>query len=138
MSKPVTAAQQLKWTILDLGDIKEKLPDPSAIVDALERSGVTMLKTGSTKKLPSRAANASGEEFDNALGKTFEDLKKDGVGLVIVILSSHKAATYSRVKYWADYRHGMLNILTKPGALLTFSRRDSHHPRSVRDLIHEC
>jgi transcription initiation factor IIE alpha subunit len=103
IAKQAVNAKALKWTILKLGDVG-KLPDPSKIIEALARHGVSMQQPAFLKDIHSIISQ--GEAFDQGLQKEFGLFKNEDIRLVLVILPSNKAATYARVKHWGDYKNG--------------------------------
>ncbi|KAK4696353.1 hypothetical protein P7C71_g1549, partial [Lecanoromycetidae sp. Uapishka_2] len=96
----------LEWIVLNLGSASS-LPDHSETLSkALNRFGVAIPKS----RHDPQTVKSTGEDFDTDLGAKFASFKERNIPMVFVILPSEKAIAYERVKYWADYKHGIHTI----------------------------
>lgn len=102
---PLTLA---KWSWLRLG--RAEVPDDSwdAFQKALSDCGMGNIPPDPFYGLHAQLDGSGDDDTnDRAIGNAIAEAKKKGLRMLWVILPDDSAAIYSRVKFWADVKHGM-------------------------------
>ena len=107
-----------KWTTLTAGD------GAHMNGDELHQFGIVFEKYGLQGHKAATVCNLKGikgacdhsgrKDHEDGLKVAFEAAKKDGVGLLIVVLGSKDTYRYGRIKYWGDLKYGKQTSTLEP------------------------
>ena len=101
--------QMTRWSYLNLSDKELSKQSLTGFRDALKVCGMGQeIPHPSMEFKAQLPGNGDDDQNDELIRGKMEEMSKNEVGIVLVILPSRSAPLYARVKFWADVKFGMI------------------------------